>query len=296
MRTTPPETPGAIIGYRRNGTPIHLAAGGSESLTEPAPAPAPPADPAAAGAPAPAPEPPQPSPAAPGEPAASGQEPPGAEPASVDKLPPWAQREFKKLREEAAGNRVRAKEAADAVAALRAEQEQQRDAFARALGLKTDEPPTADQLAEQLTQSQTAAQQAAERARQSDVKLAVFQQAAAAKADGNALLDSVQFLRALDGLDPSGDDFGSRVKAAIETALEANPRYKLDAGPAAPAPRPEPRVPSSGPGNGQFTGPPQGPRQWTEADVENADAAAVAKALDDGLLVNLGFGKPKAKR
>lgn len=287
--------PGAIIGYRKNGCPIRITGGGSE------PAPEPPATPAPAAPeplPAPAPAPPggsEPAPAP--EPPASGQEPQGdPEPDRVDKLPSWAQREFRKLRDEAAGNRVRAKELADAQAAAETNHTRVLDGIAKALGLKPEEV-TPDQIAAERDTAKAAAEQAAQRARQSDVKLAVLQHAFAGQADGNALLDSVQFLRTVDALDPAAEDFGARVKDAIAVAVEANPRYKADAGlPAAPPPPPssppQPQVPASGPGQG-FTSPPPGPRQWTEEDVARSNPSELTKAMEAGLLENLGFGRTR---
>ena len=250
-------------------------------------------------APAPAPEPPAPAPAAP-EPAPAPQ--PEAQPpapaapaaASVDELPTWAQKEFKKLRDEAAGNRVKAKEVETSLAQFKADQEAQRQAFAKALGLVSDEPPTAEQLAEQLnaTKAERDAQQ--QRARQTAVELAVFRAAAAEQVDGNALLDSRQFVAALDGLDPSADTFGQQVKEAIAAAAEANPRYKLTPpAPAVPEPPAPPAVPKSG---AEFGAPPQGPRQWPEEDVAAASPAALQKAINEGLLETLGFGPRRASR
>lgn len=242
-------------------------------------------------APATASEPPKPQPpAAQAQPSAPEQ----PAPAHVEELPTWAQREFKKLREEAAGNRVKAKEVTDALAKFQADQEQQRLALARAMGLAPDEPPTAEQLTEQLnaTKAERDAQQA--RARQTAVELAVFRAAAAAQVDGNALLDSRSFVSALDGLDPSAPEFGQQVKDAITAAAEANPRYKLEPpAPATPAPPAPPSVPKSG---AEFGAPPQGPRQWTEEDVMNATPAEVQEAINKGLLQNLGFGPKRRSR
>lgn len=256
-----------------------------ETPAAPAPAPTPVPEPPATPSPAPAPEPAAPAqPETPQAPAAS----------SVDELPAWAQREFKKLRDEAAGNRVKAKEVTDSLAQFKTEQEQQRQAFAKALGLAPDEPPTAEQLTEQLnaTKAERDAQQA--RARQTAVELAVFRAAAAEQVDGNALLDSRAFVSALDGLDPSAENFGQQVKDAIAAAAESNPRYKLTPpAPAAPEPPAPPAVPKSG---AEFGAPPQGPRQWTQEDVDRATPDQVQKAINQGLLENLGFGPRRASR
>lgn len=319
----PSVTPGAIIGYRKNGSPIRLLAGGSEPAPEPPaggtgtataepPAAAPPATPPSApgaqpGASSPAPggQPGAQPPATTGSGAPSGQEPqqppPGQQgPAgSVDELPPWAQREFRKLRDENASSRVKNKQLEDRITAKEGADQKLRDDLAKAFGIKPEEV-TPEQLVAQREAERdaekTRADGAETRARASDVKLAVFQQAAALKADGNALLDSVAFLRTLDGFDPAAEDFGDRVKGAIEAAVEANARYKLDAGPPAPAPKPEPKVPSSGPPNGQFTGPPNAPRQWTEEDVRNASPSEVQEAINKGLLSSLGFGPSRRNK
>lgn len=259
--------------------------------------PTPETPPTAPPAPTPAPEPPATPPPAPApEPAAPAQPetPPAPSASSVDELPSWAQRELKKLRDEAAGNRVKANETADALAQMRADQEAQRQAMAKALGLVSDEPPTAEQLAEQLnaTKAERDAQEA--RARQTAVELAVLRAAGTAQVDGNALLDSRSFVSTLDGLDPSAADFGQQVAAAINAAAEANSRYKLEPpAPAVPPPPAPPSVPKSG---GEFGAPPQGPRQWTDADVATATPAQVQKAINDGLLVNLGFGPKRGSR
>jgi hypothetical protein len=237
-----------------------------------------------------APDPAQPQ--TPSEPAPAEPQQPAA--TSTDELPSWAQRELKKLRDEAAGNRVKAKEVTDRLAAFEAQQEQQRQAMAKALGLVSDEPPTAEQLAEQLnaTKAERDAQEA--RARQTAVELAVFRAAAAAQVDGNALLDSRQFVGALDGLDPTDPAFNAKVTEAIAAASEANPRYKLAPPTPAVPPAPEPpAVPKSG---AEFGAPPQGPRQWTEEDVSRATPAQLQNAINDGLLENLGFGPRRASR
>lgn len=245
---------------------------------------------------APAPE--QPAHGAPDPAPVTAAQPEAAQPAagsaSVDELPPWAQRELKKLREEAAGNRVKAKEVSDRLAAFEAAQDQQRKAFAKALGLAPDEPPTPEQLTEQLNSTRAERDAEQQRARQTAVELAVFRQAAAQQVDGNALLDSRAFVTALDGLDPAAADFNQRVTEAINVAAERNPLYKLTPPtPPTPAPPAPPTVPKSG---AEFSAPPQGPRQWTEEDVARATPTQLQKAINDGLCQELGFGPRRASR
>lgn len=289
-----PTTPGAIIGYRKNGQPIRLIAGGSEPAPEPqatgAPADAPPAsEPTAPAATQP------PAATEPAAPAPSGQEPPAsqqqARTGGVEELPSWAQKEFKDLRAEAASNRVKAKEAADAVAAIRTAQDDQRLAMARALGFANDEPPTPEQLAEQLNAAQAERDSERDRARQTAVELAVFRHAATAGADGNALLDSRSFLNQVGSLDPGAENFSEQVAAAIAAATDSHPQYKL--APATPPPPAPPTVPRSG---GEFTGAPSTPRQWTQEDVDHASPSQLQEAINKGFLENLGFGPRRASR
>lgn len=260
-------------------------------MSEPTPETSAPAPAAAPEPPAPvaAPEAPTPQAAAPTQPETAP-----ASAAGTDELPSWAQRELKKLRDEAAGHRVKAKETADSLAQFKAEQEQQRQAFAKAMGFAPDEPPTAEQLTKQLADSQAERTAAADRARQVSVELAVFRAAAAQQVDGNALLDSRQFVAALDGLDPTAPDFNQRVTEAISTAAQQNARYQV-APPAPPAPVPPapPSVPKSG---AEFSAPPQGPRQWTDEDVSRATPRQLQDAINQGLLRDLGFGEQRGAR
>lgn len=288
MNTPLLTSPGAIIGYRKDGRAIHPIAGGSEPPAEPPVPPAPVPTPPAPPAPAPA------APPVPAAPAAPSPAAPQAPAASVDELPPWAQKSLAELRAEAAANRVKAKEVADNLAAFQADQAKQRDAFAKALGLAPDEPLTAEQLTEQLTASQAEITAERTRARQAAVELAVFKAAAAQQADGVALLDSRAFASTLDGLDPAAADFGQRVTDAITEATSRDPRYKAaPATPPAPLPPEPPAVPRSG---GEFTGANNGPRQWTEEDVARSTPAQTQEAINKGLLVNLGFGAKRAAR
>lgn len=259
-------------------------------MSEPTPETSAPAPAAAPEQPAPqaAPEAPAPQATAPAQPEAA------ASAASADELPQWAQRELKKLRDEAAGNRVKAKEVADSLAQFKAEQEAQRQAFAKAMGLAPDEPPTAEELTKQLADAQAQRTAESSRARQAAVELAVFREAAAQQVDGNALLDSRQFVAALDGLDPTAPDFSQRVTEAISTAAQQNSRYQV-APPAPPAPTPPapPAVPKSG---AEFSAPPQGPRQWTDEDVARATPRQLQDAINQGLLRDLGFGEQRNAR
>lgn len=159
--------------------------------------------------------------------------------------------------------------------------------LAEKAGVQIDDgaPPDPNKLAADLERARADAKQKA-------VELAVYRTAGKAGADADALLDSRAFQKAVADLDPAADDFAEQVTAAIGTVVEANPRYKLPE-PAKPEP-PKPTVAKSS--GGEFTGTPGGNRQWTDEDVANASPAEVAKAMDEGLLVDLGFAPPKKKR
>lgn len=181
------------------------------------------------------------------------------------------------------------REAADA------EQAKRMDAFAIALGLKSgDEPPDPAKLAEELERTKAANESAAEalrtEIRQRDLRLAVLTQAPGLDANGLLLMDSLSFLRKLDGLDPAADDFSERVGEAIKQAAEANPQYKVAP---KPAEKPAPTIPRSG---GEHNGAPGGNRQWTVADVERATAQEVVAAQEQGLLIDLGYHPKKSRR
>lgn len=167
---------------------------------------------------------------------------PTAPTASVDET---ADKVIRKLRDEAAANRVKAteaqaaKEAADAEWATRLEQvtveatarakQEFADNFSKAFGTAPDATPTepADVLAQveaQKAAAEVAVAAEAAKARQSAVALTVLRRAGThGVADGDALLDSSAFMSALDGMDPNGAEFGTVVDAQITAALEANP-------------------------------------------------------------------------
>lgn len=124
-------------------------------------------------------------------------------------------------------------------AKLKGGAEQARNDLAReigkAIGLITDdEPADPAKLTEQLSATAAEAQQA-------KLALAVYQVAAQSGGDPVALLDSTSFLARLKGVDP-GD--GDALTAAVEQAVQANPR--LAAASAVPGMRPNPAQGASG--------------------------------------------------
>lgn len=180
---------GTILGYRRDGRPIYVIAGGS---TPPEPTPTDPPSPAPAPEPTPAPQPQNDDPAA-----------------TIARL----ESDLAAARKEAAKSRTVAKENAAAEARNALAQD-----IGRALGLVQDDtPPDPAQLTQQLTEVQQQARQAA-------VELAVYRNAAAAGGDPTALLDSRTFAASLDGIDPTD---AAAVQAAIAAAVTANPKLAV---------------------------------------------------------------------
>lgn len=159
-----------------------------------------------------------PAPAAPVEQApAPAVTPAEAAPAPAAK-DPWddpaaARAEIEKLRRENGSERVNAKKTAaeEARAALTQE-------FGKILGLvKDDAPVTPENLTAQLTEAQATAAQTAR-------EFAIYKAATAAKADPQALLDSVTFRNTVAQIDPTDT---AALAAAISEATTSNPRFKV---------------------------------------------------------------------
>jgi hypothetical protein len=249
--------------------------------TEPPAPPAPPAEPE-----------PQPEPAT-GEPAAP--QPSAKDSGASEDAAKWKALARKHEDQNKATRSELDKLRADREADQAAQTERNRK-LAIALGVAPDDTPLDPaKLAEELerTREKHASDLAAREAdiRQRDIRLAVLTQAPSLDANGLLLMDSLSFLRKLDGLDPSADDFSERVGEAIKAAAEANGQYKLAPKPAA-EPKAAPTIPRSG---GEHNGAPGGNRQWNMDDVSRATPSEVAKAQEDGLLIDLGFS-PKKKR
>ncbi|GAA4059793.1 hypothetical protein [Actinomadura miaoliensis] len=220
-----PTTPGAIIGYRKNGTPIRLIAGGNgEGGTGGDGSGAPAGQPAGTGADS------GQTGAQPSDPgqgpdgtAAGNDGQPGAD-GDISSLPEWAQKAIRDARAEAAKSRTTAKQTA-------AEQARQDLAqqIGKALGLVKDgdKAPDPAQLAQELAASQ-------DEGRQARVELAVYKAAAKAGADPEALLDSRAFLAQIKDVDP-GD--AKKISDLIKKAVESNPKVRaVQAPPASGAP------------------------------------------------------------
>lgn len=193
----------------------------------------------------------QPDPTAPGAPEAQPADPPAdptpVKPAEdISSLPDWAQKQIKDARAEAAKSRTTAKQQAAEEA-----QRQTLAQVAKALGLGEDEAPDVDGLTEQIEHSQAVAFR-------SSVELGVFRAASALGADAEALLDSNKFIDSLDGLvdeDPRSKEFAEAVRAKVQEAVEANPKYKAAGQESAPnQPRADPSQGARGNGPTPFAG------------------------------------------
>jgi hypothetical protein len=307
-----PVTPGAIIGYRKNGTPIRLIAGGSGEgdegggTTEGQEGNA-----GNSGGDAGQTD------------STDGQEPPegassgdGADTSADDKTTRTVAAIRQEFKDERAKRQAAEREVASIKAALeadKAERTKQMDALAIALGLKSgDEPPDPVKLAAELKAAQEkAAAEISQRdaaIRTSQVELAVLRNAGRHGGNGDALLDSRSFMAKVNGLDPSADDFADQLGDAIKAAVESSPQYKATAAPPAGG---------NGDGNGGGQKPPATParsggehttpggnRQWTIEDVRAVrtanDPSTAAKLIDEavnsGFLSELGYQPSKNRR
>lgn len=112
-----------------------------------------------------------------------------------------------------ARERDKRQEAETALQQAQQSQQSQLDAIAKALGLKDEDKPDPEKLTQQVSQEQA-------KARDAQVQLAVYRQAAKAGGNPDALLDSASFLASLADVDPSKAD---EVEKAIKDAVQSNP-------------------------------------------------------------------------
>jgi hypothetical protein len=327
--TTWPTASGAIIGYRQNGAPIRLQAGGSEGTLEATPPPAPAAaPPAAPAAPAPPAQQAPPAPAAPVQPPAPAPQPPAAAqpPAAPQQAPaqaPADSTDWKAQAEAAQAAAAAAKAEADRWKAQSRQQEarskanhaelKNRDALLREIaakvGVEFDDKPDPEVLTQRLAEAQQAA-------RQRTVELAVYTTAAEAGAAASALLDSREFMARTAALDPEAADFPSQVADLVREAAK-QPKYQFQQPPAAQAqppaapaeqapaqqqpPAPQPPAPSSG---ADFSGAPGHGKRWTQAEysaymatahIHDRDGSKLTEAIKRGELIDLGIGQPRGR-
>ena len=139
-----------------------------------------------------------------------------------------------------AAKKVASQAQASAEAAATKAREELAQTVGKALGLiKDDEKLDPAKLAEQLNGAQA-------QVKQTQVELAVYQAAASAGANANALLDSRSFLNKIASLEPSDND---GITAAIAEAVASNKTFAL-AAPAAAVVEPEHTGPKPNPAQG----------------------------------------------
>lgn len=283
---------------------------------------APPAEPAAPSAAAPVPQaPPVPAPPATAPPAVAVPPQPAA-PAQPPATQESPETDWKAQAEAAQVSIAAAKAEADRWKAQSRVQEQRskanhaelknRDAVLRQIaekvGIEFDDRPDPEELTRKLDEAQTVA-------RQRTVELAVYTTAAQAGGNASALLDSREFMSRTAALDPDAADFPSQVADLVREAAR-QPKYsaptpdpltpQVTQQPAQQQPAaqfqqpPAPAAPPASSSGADFSGAPGGNRLWTQADLDAAiardrDGTIVSKAIEDGLLVNLGVGKPRTK-
>ncbi|MET9465809.1 hypothetical protein ABZY44_13580 [Streptomyces sp. NPDC006544] len=199
--------PRVILGWRRDGRPIHPIAGGSGegegvSGTE---------------GHQPAGDPPKP--------AAPAAQPPAAAPLAADDTASTIARLEKDLaaaRAEAGKERTTAKANAATEARNALAQE-----IGKALGLvQNDKPADPAELTQTITTQTSRIAELETAARTQAVELAVHGAAARLGANAPALLDSRAFLTSVQGLDPTGADFTTLLDAAITAAVEQNQQLR----------------------------------------------------------------------
>jgi hypothetical protein len=303
MSTTAPEAPVTESAPSLPAEPAPAAQQQAATAAQPAPVPSPPPQPRQSPEAA----------AQPQQPPAQAQDAPA--PASEDVATLKAERDTlreqtAKLEAEAARWKQMSRAQEQRSKANHAELKN-RDALLREIaakvGVEFDDRPDPEELSRRLDQASATA-------RQKSVELAVYTTAATSGANAAALLDSRDFMGRTAQLDPDGSDFAGQVADLVREAA-AQERYQVPKPPPVFAPAPaEPAVahpapPAPGPpaaANGaDFSGAPGGNRKWTQADydrymatanTEDRDGAKFAKAIEDGLLEDLGIGRPKNRR
>ncbi|TMR91325.1 hypothetical protein [Nonomuraea basaltis] len=272
LENTLPTTPGALIGYRKDGRPIHLIAGGAPEDGEAQPQQEDQNPPAQAEV-------------TPPEPPAADDTAVNPDAKRVDQLPSWAQKLIKDTRAEAADWRSKLKDAQKAADDATAQQGPSQDEIteqvktdfaqqiAKALGLAAEEESPIDpqQVIETLTSERdtTAKERDAEkeRHRRALIELAVHRASQKVGADPDALLDSRNFLKAVRDLDPDAEEFSTTLTETIQTAVENNPKFKAatQAGPPARS-------------GGEFTGGPGGRAPSSEPSIDEFRARRKKRA------------------
>lgn len=218
---------------------------------------------------------------------------PTTEPDEGDKPESGESTEAAKLRKEAATWRTKFREQETAAAALKAEQEK---GAAEAAALKetlaklaavlnpdANQPPDPAKLLEQLTaKDEMLAQKDAtyqQQIRDLTIRASLPNVLAKAKADPGLTEAVLTASGALAKLDPSSDSFAADLESAVNAAMEANPRLKVDV-PVAPTKRSGAEIPGRSGGSNQLT----------LEQVRAMKPADIDKARREGRLTSLGVG------
>ncbi|KFK87845.1 phage minor structural protein [Streptomyces sp. JS01] len=145
-------------------------------------------------------------------------------------------------------------------------------------GVQTDEekPPTPEELAKQLAEEQTRTKASDDRARQREVELAVYKMAGKHGGDPDALLDSRNFAKAIEKLDPTADGFDEAVAKAVKTAVDSNSKLAAKAPKQEPEPTPAGGAPMDRAGGSK--------KQLGEADVSRMTPKQINEAMAEGRL------------
>lgn len=193
-------TPGKIIGYRKNGSPIRVIAGGSGEGEGAAGS----GDGGSGSA---------------GGDGSTGTGGDGQGDGTAGGAGPNIDGEFdadRAKRAIAAAREAEKKAKGDAKTA--------RDQVAAILAAAGLKPDGSKDPAEQLKEASAKAEAAETTAREARVELAVYKRAGKAGGDPDALLDSRTFRDAVKDLDPAAADFGDKVTEAIKAAIKTNPK------------------------------------------------------------------------
>lgn len=182
-------------------------------------------------------------------------------------LPRGVQNLVGRLRDEAAGHRVRARDADQQYQAMVT-------TIADALDLDAGEI-TPDTVAEILGV-------AADEARQSHLERQAARAAYRAGADVSTLLDSSTFTAKLDALDPFAENFQDQVNDLIADTLDADPRFALSPAGQGQAPAPVPARSSA-----DMPGGAGNPALITEADLDHMSPEEINTARLNGELDHL---------
>ncbi|MGQ4733340.1 hypothetical protein ACUN3E_37495 [Streptomyces sp. Ju416(a)] len=147
---------------------------------------------------------------------------------------------------------------------------------ANAFGLETDEekPPTPEELAKQLDEARGETKESRAQARQTQVELAVYKTAGKHGGDPDALLDSRNFAKAIEKLDPNADGFDEAVAKAVKTAVDSNSKLAAKAPKQEPEPTPAGGAPMDGAGGSK--------KQLGEADLARMTPKQINQAMAEG--------------